>query len=170
MKILGIDTGTFETGWVIYDSVKHEVIEKGINGNQGFKDLIKDLDFDFAAIEGIQSYGMPMGQDTIDTVVWLGRYIECIESFGKQSKLLYKKRNINKTICNSNKAKDSNIRQAIIDMFPPSGGGKTPQIGTSKDQGLLYGIKSHMWAALAVSLTYCLEENLIERKFYSNYN
>jgi hypothetical protein len=48
---------------------------------------------------------------------------------------------------------DKHVRQAILDRFPGTGGGKTPQIGTKKQPGPLYGVKGHMWAALAVALT-----------------
>ena len=56
-------------------------------------------------------------------------------------------------LCGNNSAKDSNVRQALIDRFPRSGGGKTPQIGTKGDPGPLYGIKKDEWAALGVAIT-----------------
>ena len=48
-------------------------------------------------------------------------------------------------LCKSNKAKDGNIRQALIDKLGPQ--------GTKKYPGPTYGIKSHAWAALGVAVT-----------------
>jgi hypothetical protein len=56
-------------------------------------------------------------------------------------------------LCGSQQAKDANIRQALINLYPPTGGGKVPQIGVQGNEGPLYGIKSHMWAALGVAAT-----------------
>jgi hypothetical protein len=47
-------------------------------------------------------------------------------------------------LCNSPRAKDANVRQALIDRIGPQ--------GTKKNQGPTYGIKSHQWAALAVAV------------------
>jgi hypothetical protein len=41
------------------------------------------------------------------------------------------------------RAKDANIRQALID--------KLGAVGTKKAPGPLYGISGHLWAALAVA-------------------
>ena len=57
-------------------------------------------------------------------------------------------------LCKDSRAKDANIRQALLDRFPATGGGKTPQIGTKAQPGPLYGIKSHLWAALGVAVTF----------------
>ena len=59
-------------------------------------------------------------------------------------------------LCNNTRAKDGNIRQAIIDRYPANGGGKTPQIGTKKHPGPLYGVSKDVWSALAVAI-YCAE-------------
>lgn len=60
------------------------------------------------------------------------------------------RRDIKLHLCNSVRAKDANIRQALIDRY----GGKEKAIGKKKSPGPLYGIKSHMWAALALAVTY----------------
>lgn len=164
MKVLGIDAGSEKSGWVVFDTETFKVVHKGISPNKELTQLLGG-GYDVAALEMIASYGMPVGKTTFDTCLWIGRFCQKIEDNGKKTNLLYKKIDINPTICGSNKAKDSNIRQAILDMFPANGGGKTPQIGVKNNQGDLFGVSSHMWSALAVALTYSLQNNLIERRY-----
>ena len=51
--------------------------------------------------------------------------------------------------CNSAAAKDTNIRQALIDHY---GGSKAEAIGVKAKPGPLYGIKADEWSALAIAL------------------
>lgn len=72
----------------------------------------------------IASYGMPVGKEIFDTCVWIGRFIEAND---KDYKFVYRKdEKIN--LCNSMKAKDSNIRQALIDRFGEVGTKKNPRL------------------------------------------
>ncbi len=66
---------------------------------------------------------------------------------------LLKRFDVKLHLCGNARAKDTNIRQALIDRF---GGieGKSKAVGTKKAPGPLYGCKSHMWAALAVAVTW----------------
>ena len=110
---------------------------------------------DYLVIEKIVSYGQAIGQSTIDTIQWIGRFIQQFLAHWRcphGARLIYRK-DVKEYLCRSLRAKDAHIRQAIIDRYPATGGGKTPQIGTKKDPGPLYGIKSHLWSALAVGLT-----------------
>jgi hypothetical protein len=99
------------------------------------------------AVEMIASYGMPVGADVFETCVWIGRFVE---RWGGEHALVYR-RDVKLHLCDSPRAKDANIRQALIDRFGPS---KQAAIGTKKAPGPLYGFKSHLWAALAVAVTY----------------
>ena len=98
------------------------------------------------AIEMVASYGMPVGASVFETCVWIGRFIQAIEeqSNGKV-KLIYRKYE-KMCLCGSMKAKDSNIRQALIDRFGV--------VGTKKNPGWFYGFKTDIWSAYAVGITY----------------
>ena len=102
-------------------------------------------DYDLLVIEMIASYGMPVGKEVFDTCVWIGRFIQQAKEVGKAYQYIYRK-DEKMNICNSMKAKDSNIRQALIDRFG--------EVGTKKNQGWFYGFKADVWSAYAVGITY----------------
>ena len=154
-KILCIDPGPVSSGVVIYDGTT--ILESYPEYSN--EDLLESICFnDLSAnkmiIEMIACYGMPVGKETFETCVWIGRFIE---RFGRPYDLVYRK-DVKLTLCNNMRAKDANIRQAILDRFPATGGGKTPQIGTKNKPGPLYGISKHAWSALALGLTW-FEQN-----------
>lgn len=156
MKILGIDPGTNETGWAIYDSDSHQVLNKGIMPNQEAKEHLERLvlleSYDHASIEMIASYGMPVGKEVFNTCLFIGRLQEMFDRNKVKNTLIFRKE-VKLFLCNSLRAKDPNIRRAILDLFPATGGGATPEIGTMKQPGPLYGVKGHIFAALGVALT-----------------
>jgi hypothetical protein len=93
---------------------------------------------------------MPVGKETFETCVWIGRFIAELPEY-VEVRRVYRK-DVKSVLCGSMKAKDGNVRQALIDRFPATGTGKTPQIGINAGQGPLYGVKSHLWAALGVAV------------------
>ena len=154
MILLGIDPGTTESGWCVYDSDEKSVLNKGKMDNHCFRNylgLITRDEVDVIVYEMVACYGMSVGKDVFETVLWLGRFIETAKRF--KIERLYRK-DVKIALCGSMRAKDANIRQAIIDRFQASGGGKTPQIGTKKNPGPLYGMSGDMWSALALCIAY----------------
>lgn len=103
------------------------------------------------AIEMIASYGMPVGREVFETCLWIGRFVQAWHS-PEDVELIYRK-DVKMHLCGTPRAKDQNVRQALIDLFPATGGGKTPQIGTVKQPGPLYGVSTHAWPALGVAIT-----------------
>ena len=163
MIIFGIDPGTVESGYVMFNSENIQVVGSGVVGNEELLQMSSWDDADIVCIEMVASYGMPVGQTTFETVLWIGRFVQYSVSKDIEYRLLYKKKDINPTLCFSNKAKDANIRQAILDLFPATGGGTVPQKGTKSNPGPLFGVSSHAFSALAVALTYSIQNNLIKR-------
>lgn len=151
MLIIGIDPGTTESGWVLYGDGRvrdcgvmqnPEVLQwLGVRGNDGAR----------LAIEMIASYGMPVGREVFETCVWIGRFKQAWHT-PDAVELVYRK-DVKMHLCGTAKAKDPNVRQALIDLYPATGGGKTPQIGTKAQPGPLYGVSSHAWPALGVAVT-----------------
>lgn len=143
--ILGVDPGPQESGYAIYGYDR--VLSCGVLENMLLRDMLRDgaefgaLGVDSIAIEMIASYGMPVGREVFETCVWIGRLVEAWDG---QYELVYRQR-VKLHLCQSPRAKDGNIRQALIDRLGPA--------GTKKSPGPTYGIKSHAWAALAVAVT-----------------
>ena len=149
--VLAIDPGTEKSGWVIYDHGKREIQAKGIDKNADLLDKFRG-DGAKVVIEMIASYGMPVGKDVFETCVWIGRFID---AFGGEEWVdrIYRKE-VCLHLCQSNRASDANIRRALLDMFPKTGGGKEESVGIKAAPGPLYGVTTHMWAALGVAVTY----------------
>ncbi len=75
----------------------------------------------------IASYGMAVGKTVFDTCVWIGRFKEIADFNSVDVEHIYRK-DEKMNICHSMKAKDSNIRQALIDRFGPVGTKKNPRM------------------------------------------
>ena len=153
--ILAIDPGNIESGYVLtYDDLV--VINKGKEKNENIiemiKEVIKGLEIEDVAIEMVASYGMPVGAEVFETCVWIGKFAQCCEeNLGIEPKFIYRK-DEKMNLCNSMKAKDSNIVQALIDRFAPNTPNKGK--GTKKEPGWFYGFKKDIWQAYAVAITY----------------
>lgn len=151
--ILAIDPGTLESGYVTMDA-ENRVKDSGVLPNG---ELLLRLP-SYArtgvyalAIEMIASYGMPVGREVFETCVWIGRFVQAW-TVPEAVKLVYRK-DVKMHLCGTPRAKDPHVRQALIDLYPSTGGGKTPQIGTKGQPGPLYGMSSHAWPALGVAIT-----------------
>lgn len=145
--IIAIDPGTTQSGVVQF--VNGKVTASGVWANDDLRNLVAGGNPDTIAIEMIASYGMPVGAEVFETCLWIGRLIERSCDGGNGRVRLIYRRDVKQHLCHSVKAKDANVRQALIDKW----GGKAAAIGTKKQPGPLYGVKSHAWAALAVAVT-----------------
>lgn len=158
--ILAIDPGPVLSAWVLYDA--GDLLAHGIDDNDNALENAERACLkvcghgkpDRVIIEMIASYGMPVGASVFNTCVWIGRFIErCNLHHDWDNCLMYRKE-VKMHLCNSMRAKDSNVRQALIDRFPATGGGKCPQIGIKSRPGPLYGVSRDIWAALGVAVTW----------------
>ena len=151
--VICIDPGTTHSGVVVFDGLN--ILEKNSEcENDWLVEALPHGKYKKMVIEGIASYGMAVGATTFETCEWIGRFRE---AFGFDATTKIYRKDVKMFLCGSMRAKDANIRQRILDLFPAEGGGKTPQVGTKKDPGPLYGVKEHSWSALALGLThkYC---------------
>ncbi len=145
MKIIAIDPGTAQSAIVEWDGAA--IIGHDIEANEPFRDdfceMMADAPPDLVAIEMVQSFGMPVGREIFETVLHIGRLVEICHNH-VPCRLIYRQE-VKQHLCHSARAKDSNIRQALIDRFGPPGLKKSP--------GLTYGLKADTWQAFALAVT-----------------
>lgn len=154
--ILAIDPGPTKSAWVTYYPITFRIGDFGIGPNGTVLDVIREeFGASDVAIEMVACYGMPVGEEVFDTCRWIGRFEQqALDHTHKRNVGLVYRKDVKLHLCNNMRAKDPNIRQAIIDRFPATGGGKVPQIGIKKQPGPLYGISKDVWQALGVAITY----------------
>ncbi len=140
--ILAVDPGTTESGWcLLYPSGK---VEAGVSENSQLLYGLPAMPADLLAVEVFEARGMPIGNESIETILYTGRLMQ---AWGQALRRV-KRSQVKRHLCGSLKAKDANIRQALIDRF-----GGERAIGRKATPGPLYGVKSHAWAALGVAVT-----------------
>lgn len=141
MIVIGIDPGPQQSGMVLFrdgavenaGTFPNGIVRRDIRNWHGGETVI--------AIEQVRSYGMAVGAEVFDTCVETGRFVECAGG----TAILIPRMDVKMHLCKSPRAKDANIRQALIDKLGPA--------GTKKAPGPTYGVSKHAWAALAVAVT-----------------
>lgn len=151
-SIIAIDPGNIESAMCVYDGTRIVYCEKISNENL-FQCLDHEITQAFVRnghlypsiyIEDIQAMGMAVGQEVFDTAKQIGRIQYHLELQGIRYNMV-KRTVIKLHHCNTTRAKDTNIRQALIDRF----GDK----GTKKQPGFFYGIAgSDQWSACAIAI------------------
>jgi hypothetical protein len=157
--ILAIDPGPEKSQFVIWNGSKSELVSHGHLDNQDMLNRFPEFHGVYSTsivIEGIASYGMAVGKETFDTCIWIGRFQQDWLRWSEiLPDILYRK-DVKMHLCHTMKAKDANIRQALIDRYGHP--------GTKKAKGRLYGVSKHAWAALALAVTYAETKNLTDCK------
>lgn len=149
--ILAIDPGTEKSGYVMMEG-RHIYQSAAEHPNDALLEWLRSiyaLDVEAVFCEMVAHYGsgMAVGSEVFETVAWIGRFQEAIENRGGVFVRVYR-REVKLHLCGSAKAKDANVRQAILDLY----GGKGAAIGNRKAPGPLFGVRSHAYQALAVGL------------------
>lgn len=146
--VLAIDPGNTESAYVLLDAATRRPIMFDKVPNEQLRAMAARADFRHAgsvAIEMVASYGMPVGAEVFETCVAIGRFLELIPHAE-----LVKRAPVKLHHCRSSRAKDSNVRQALVDRFAPgqSNHGK----GTKATPGWFYGFRADVWQAYALAV------------------
>jgi len=150
MNVLAIDPGPVESAFVIWDG--KEIIGKAKLSNDAVLTVCRhaeDTGANVCIIEQIKSYGMAVSDSIFDTVFWSGRFCEAWGNQGFFDRM--PRKDVKMYLCHSMRAKDSNIRAALIDRFGEPGKKANP--------GILYGVSKDIWAALALAVTWYDQHN-----------
>lgn len=155
--VIGIDPGTEQSAFLLLGS-DGKPMTHGIYGNA---ELLEFLAHNaprttwvtessvILAIEWVSFYGgeIHAGSETFDTCRWVGRFQQAWNDDARC--VLIPRRHVRGELCGTQNAGDKEVRAVLIDRY----GGKNKAIGKIKSKGPLYGIKSHIWSALAVAVT-----------------
>lgn len=151
-RLFAIDPGNEESGWCDIDVGTRRPMSFGTWPNADLLDKCYAWPNTApAAIEMIESYGMPVGREVFDTVWWIGRFYEAMSHYVRPSPVdLVFRRVVRIHHCQSTKAGDTNVRQALVDRFAP--GQRNHGKGTTTDPGWFHGFSGDVWAAYALAV------------------
>lgn len=144
--ILAIDPGPEQSAWLVLGHTSPRAFR--VESNERLLEALREGEYtnelEAVVIEKIASYGMSVGAEVFETVWWSGRFAEAAHPLRAErlTRLAVKMH-----LCHDSRAKDANIRQALIDRF-----GGSAAIGRKASPGPLYGIAGDVWSALAVAV------------------
>lgn len=154
MIVIGVDPGPVTSGVVVWDGERERVLHAEtdvpnpmLRGDTLPYILAQDCGArgKTLAIERVACYGRPVGETVFQTVFFSGRLAEWWESTTGTAAVRVTFSDVALHHCLSMRAKESHVRQVLIDRF----GGK----GTKGLPGRLYGVSGHAWSALALAIT-----------------
>lgn len=161
-RVLCIDPGQAQSALLGYDTEKREILYVEISSNATVQEFLSEAGvalnhftgnrlWNHLIIESIACYGMPVGEEVFATAMAIGDF----RTIWGGDYTLMPRTTVKAYLCNSSRAKDSNVRQVLIDKFGP---GKQKAIGLKASPGPLFGLKSHLWSALALAVTFAETE------------
>lgn len=156
--ILAIDPGSEKSGWVtIRDG---DPSSFGIDDNEDVLGFFLDhlCNAEHLVIEHTPPYAREtkggrayVPHQVFETAFYCGRLAQEWMNLRGELPALIPRRDVLKHITGKgSRVGDKEVRAALIDRW----GGKEQAIGRKADPGPLYGVTSHVWAALGVGLTY----------------
>lgn len=150
-KLLAIDPGNCLSAFVVLEGYRPIRFAKA--KNDAILRLLRD-DWhagDPVVLERVASFGMAVGRDVFETCEWVGRFAQTALDNGCAVHYVF--RNEEKmNICHDSRAKDANIRRALIDRF--AGHDLKNGKGTKRNPDFFYGFSKDVWAAFAVGVTW----------------
>lgn len=146
--IMAIDPGHIESAYAIWDGKWLEGFGK-IPSGKLLAMLREPSPCYLLAVERIACMGMAVGEEVFETVRYEARFVMAwLEKYEHRHHLLVPRMRVKMHHCGDSRAKDANIRQALIDRFGP---GKEVAIGRKASPGPLYGVAGDVWSALAIA-------------------
>lgn len=155
MRVFAIDPGNVQSAYCIIDVETLRPLDFGKVENEELRDYIKAVRFveeDRAAIETLANFGNVVGRDVLDTAIWIGRFAETLDNRLAHPAEMVRRTDEKMHICGSTRAKDKDIRLALIDRFCTHD--FTAGKGTKKNPDFFYGFRADIWSAYSVGLTY----------------
>lgn len=162
--LLAIDPGDVDSAAVLFDVRAWRPERFIVCDNEEMRRLIRVLGYDAIAIEQTPPYTLSTAaghnyvpSQVVTTAVEVGRFIECA---APREAALVSRLDVKKHLLGRANGNDTAVAEAVRAHY---GGSTKAAKGTKAKPGPLYGIKgSHLYAALAVAITY-LETGALRR-------
>ena len=161
--ILAIDPGDVRSAFVLTDALlkpiricKQDNEIMYMNLCDAFAELNCLPENTAVAIEWVKSYGQPVGDNVFETVAWAAKFEDRLKDYEPERITRMQEK---MEICHSSRAKDANIRRALIDRFAP--GVPNDGKGSKKQPGWFYGFRADIWQAYAVAVTFAIRKGII---------
>lgn len=167
--IISVDPGPTNHGWAILDRPDGVLLPRiALTGHGPWAALERDIatvaccdeafgnDTTSLVVEKMRNYGRVMGNDAIMTSFEAGRVVASVTCSYPHCKV-YLVSHPDWKLCLTGRAqaKDTEIRGALLELFPGTGGGACPQIGTQKEPGPLFLMKGeHVRDAVALGVAF----------------
>jgi hypothetical protein len=157
--VLAIDPGNIESAWVVVDATTRRPLHFDKQPNADVLRLCYGYGpastYDHVAVEMIRSYGMAVGAEVFETCVWIGRFTEALSipdtnTIGHAGADLIYRADVKLHHCRTTQAKDTNVRQALVDRFAP--GQPNHGKGTKTSPGWFHGFRADVWQAYALAV------------------
>ena len=145
--ILAVDPGPTESAYVLFDGQRPVEFAKLANDELLYRCGLTWDGSITLVIEQVAAMGMAVGAEVFETVFWSGRFAQAWR--GEWGRV--KRHEVKTHLCGNMRAKDANIRQALLDRFGP---GRDKAVGTKAKPGPCYGLSGDCWSALAIACTY----------------
>lgn len=147
--ILAIDPGNTQSAWALINPYDCKPIATGKRDNDHVRSVLRSVLRTLApcpvAVEMVASYGMAVGADVFETCVEIGRFVE----IAPHAQLVYR-RDVKLHHCNTPRANDANITQALVDRFAANQPNRGK--GTKKQPGWFHGFAADIWQAYALAV------------------
>jgi len=155
--LLAIDPGFHQSACISYNTTTGAVENHVFLPNEEMRSFleneaqISDNTNSGLVVEMFEARGMPIGQESVETVFWAGRFLEI---WAQRYFPVYKmtRRDIKIHLFGTTRGvNDAVVRQLLIDRYGPE---KQVALGTKKNPGPLYGLNGHERDALALAIAW----------------
>lgn len=139
--VIGIDPGTKQSAYVAWDGEFIQAL--GTVPNHQVLTFLRSIAPETCVvIENIVSYGQPVGVETLDTCVWVGRFFQrARDVVGPTRVSRLPRRAVKKFLKLKSGAGDKDVRAALIRLL-------------DRHPEQWHNLKSHQWSALAIAVTW----------------
>ena len=130
------------------------ICDHKIRMDQGICESFKKLPVpQYLVMEMVSNYSQTVGRSVFETCMWSGRFIELFQcgqylrtGVDKMNYTLITRTQSRSNITGTSRCGDAQVNRALLD--------RVGEKGTKKYPGPMYGMKSDLYAALAVGLTF----------------